>query len=199
MILSDLSIRCAIDTGAIQLRPAFREAHLRPAGIRVHLSPHIIVPVPGQTIKLSEPADLEYTEHNLEIAPLTLKPHDFVLASTVESVRTSPDLLCILEGRSTIARLGLSIHNTASFLDGSFNTWLTPVLEIANHGTFNISLEAGVPIGMLTFQRLSCANSLETINPQYLGQSTTTGANLLQSAGIDWVGAVHLPTKHQVA
>jgi deoxycytidine triphosphate deaminase len=67
-----------------------------------------------------------------------LKPGEFVLALTHESVRVPKHLIGLVEGRSTYARMGLSMHQTAPWIQPG---WSGPiVLEIANHGKFTIKL-----------------------------------------------------------
>jgi dCTP deaminase len=184
MFLSDTTIAKMIKDGDIKIKPAFNPEHLRPAGVRVHLGPKVLIPVPGQVVDLLEPAELKYDTHDLRHEPFLLDPGSFILASTIEQIQTEPNTLCLLEGRSTIARLGLSIHNTASVLDGTHNGWLTPVLEMVNHGNFRVMLRLGMPIGMLCFQRLSTRTSGRAKHDQYADQKMTTPANLLRGAGI---------------
>lgn len=182
MLLNDKEIAAAIRTGEIDMRPPLQDQDLRPTGIRVHLAQRVLIPQPGQVVDLQTPSDLQYRQINLHDNPLTLAPGDFVLSSTTESVRIAPHLLITLEGRSTIARLGLTIHNTSSVLDGTPNEWFSPVLEIANHGSFSVILRPGTPIAMLCFQRLKAPCSRERYHPQYQGQTEVRPANLLEDA-----------------
>jgi dCTP deaminase len=67
-----------------------------------------------------------------------LAPGQLVLALTHESIRVPPNLIGLVEGRSTYARVGLSMHQTAPWIQPG---WSGPiVLEIANHGGFTIKL-----------------------------------------------------------
>ncbi len=184
MLFSDNAILRLVRNGEIEIKPELRRQHLRPAGVRVHLSSEILVPAPGQLVDLLEPRDLDFGKHDLATRPYVLEPGCFILASTLERIKTGARIGCFLEGRSTIARIGLSIHNTASFLDGTHQTWLTPVLEITNHGNFRVVLRSGLPIGMLCFHQLSDAVSLETHNQQYAHQDGTTPPNLVDGAEI---------------
>lgn len=71
-----------------------------------------------------------------------LEPRGFVLGQTLEIVTIPNDLVGLVEGRSSNARLGLSIHLTAPKIDLGFRG--TIALEIANHGGAPIELRAGV-------------------------------------------------------
>lgn len=67
-----------------------------------------------------------------------LRPGEFVLALTHESVRIPKNMIALVEGRSTYARMGLSMHQTAPWIQPG---WSGPiVLEISNHGKFTIEL-----------------------------------------------------------
>jgi dCTP deaminase len=149
------------------------------------LGHELLIPISGQTIDFSDPDEIKYKRHDLRDETYTLASGEFVLASTIEKEKTASDLLCVLEGRSTIARLGISIHNTASILDGACDNWLTPVLEITNHGNFSIILCFGVPIGMLCFNSLEHPNSKKNFQSQYANQDQTEGPNLRDNALVD--------------
>jgi dCTP deaminase len=67
-----------------------------------------------------------------------LIPGEFVLALTHESIKIPRHLIGLVEGRSTYARMGLSMHQTAPWIQPG---WSGPiVLEISNHGQFTIRL-----------------------------------------------------------
>ena len=68
--------------------------------------------------------DLEINEDGI-----MLKPGRIYIGSTVESTFQTDDLVPMLSGRSSYARLGIDIHKTAGFGDVGFHgTW---TLEIA--------------------------------------------------------------------
>jgi dCTP deaminase len=82
-----------------------------------------------------------------------MQPGDFVLAVTLERVKIAPDLMGRLEGRSSLGRLGLVVHSTASIFDPGWDG--KPVLELGNLGRMAISLTAGMRICAMTFEELS--------------------------------------------
>ena len=84
-----------------------------------------------------------------------MQPGDFVLAVTLEKVKIAPDLMGRLEGRSSLGRLGLVVHSTASIFDPGWDG--KPVLELGNLGRMAISLTAGMRICAMTFEELSSA------------------------------------------
>ncbi len=82
-----------------------------------------------------------------------MQPGDFVLAVTLESVKIPADLMGRLEGRSSLGRLGLVVHSTASIFDPGWDG--KPVLELGNLGRMAIKLSAGMRICAMTFEELS--------------------------------------------
>jgi dCTP deaminase len=71
-----------------------------------------------------------------------LKPGHFVLAQTLECVSIPSDLVGLVEGRSSWARVGITIHVTAPKIDPGFNAPIT--LEMANFGNLPVNLRAEI-------------------------------------------------------
>jgi len=84
--------------------------------------------------------------------PFILQPGDFVLATTMESFTLPSDLLARLEGRSSLGRLGIVVHSTASVFDPGWNG--VAVLELGNLGRMPVALYPGMRICALTFEEL---------------------------------------------
>ena len=82
-----------------------------------------------------------------------LEPGAFVLGYTLERVELSDYLAARVEGRSSLARLGVSVHQTAPTIQAGFSGQIR--LEIANLGPFTILLEPGMPFCQLIVERLS--------------------------------------------
>lgn len=62
----------------------------------------------------------------------------FVLAKTLESVKIPRNMIARIEGRSTYARVGLSMHQTAPWIQPG---WSGPIiLEIMNNGPLKLKL-----------------------------------------------------------
>ena len=67
-----------------------------------------------------------------------IKPGDFVLARTLESIMVPRNMIARVEGRSTYARVGLSMHQTAPWIQPG---WSGPIiLELKNNGPLTIKL-----------------------------------------------------------
>jgi dCTP deaminase len=87
---------------------------------------------------------------------VTPPPKAYILALTHERVWVPNNLIGLVEGRSTYARVGLSMHQTAPWIQPGWNGRIT--LEIRNSGPLRIEL---TPIDdmpcQLTFFQLSSA------------------------------------------
>jgi dCTP deaminase len=82
-----------------------------------------------------------------------LQPGDFVLATTIESFKLPDDLLARLEGRSSLGRLGIVVHSTASIFEPGWDGVV--VMELGNLGRMPVALYPGMRICALTFEELS--------------------------------------------
>ncbi|AEW44666.1 dCTP deaminase [Serratia symbiotica str. 'Cinara cedri'] len=82
-----------------------------------------------------------------------LHPRELALAVTFESVTLSDDLIGWLDGRSSLARLGLMVHVTAHRIDPGWHGII--VLEFYNSGKLPLALRPGMLIGALSFEILS--------------------------------------------
>ncbi len=85
--------------------------------------------------------------------PFILQPGDFVLATTMETVKLPDDLVGRLEGRSSLGRLGIVVHSTASIFDPGWEGMV--VMELGNLGRMPVALYPGMRICSMTFEELS--------------------------------------------
>lgn len=85
--------------------------------------------------------------------PFIMRPGEFVLATTQEHLELADDLLGRLEGRSSLGRLGIVVHSTASIFDPG---WVgKPVMELGNIGVMPVALYPGMRICSFTFDQVS--------------------------------------------
>ena len=85
--------------------------------------------------------DLKTMSIGGKAAPLRLKPGDFVLGQTLESVVIPADMAAQIQGKSSLARSGLSIHATAPHIHPGFVGTIT--LEMHNAGPWELEFEPG--------------------------------------------------------
>lgn len=114
MILSDRSIRDEIAAGRIVIDP-LDESAIQPSSIDVHLDrsflvflnhTRTVIDVKEDQRDLTRPVDIE------EDGAFILHPGEFVLGSTREHITLPDDLVSRIEGKSSLARLGLLIHSS---------------------------------------------------------------------------------------
>lgn len=82
-----------------------------------------------------------------------LHPGELALAITLESVTLPDNIVGWLDGRSSLARLGLMVHVTAHRIDPGWSGNI--VLEFINAGKLPLALRPGMAIGALNFETLS--------------------------------------------
>lgn len=91
-----------------------------------------------------------YRRHVIPPEGFVLQPRQLYLARTVERTETH-NLVPMLEGRSSVGRLGLFVHVTAGFGDAGFCGYWT--LEM--YAAHAIRIYAGVPICQIFYHTLT--------------------------------------------
>jgi dCTP deaminase len=138
VILSDRDLRVELLAGRLVIDPPPADAAIQPASIDLHL---------GKGLRL--PSDsVEYSAVEWD-----LWPAQFILGHTVEHVAIPAHLVGQLNGKSSLGRLGLSVHITAGFIDPGFRGQIT--LELHNCSSRTITLTPGMSIGQLVLMRLT--------------------------------------------
>ena len=159
MVLSDKDIKKALKDVRIVITPA--------PDLKVQLGSCSIDLRLGDTFRVFDysrypyidPSKKDYSNEITKVIKLKtgekfiMQPGEFVLAVTLEKVKIAPDLMGRLEGRSSLGRLGLVVHSTASIFDPGWDG--KPVLELGNLGKMAISLTCGMRICAMTFEELS--------------------------------------------
>lgn len=154
MILSDIDIKKAVDAGEIILKP-FEEKRLQPASYDILL---------GNLFIINDSHSSSFIDPVTKVFPKTreIKVEDndvFVLHPGVSILGYSRDYfgsdhyLIEVNGKSSLARIGLLVHNSAALINpGHF---LNVALELCNLNNVPIVLHPGMPIAQLTFAKLS--------------------------------------------
>jgi len=107
-------------------------------------------------IKTEETLDPKNNEPKYNIIKanaIVLPPNEFVLATTKEWVEIPPNLCARVEGRSSIGRIGITVHITAGFIDAGFKGNIT--LEIKNLSPNSIILYEDMRVAQLVFEELN--------------------------------------------
>jgi dCTP deaminase len=155
VILSDRSIREALDAGRIEIDPLYPDC-IQPSSVDLHVDRYFRV-FRNHTMRVIDvKEDQEDLTELVEIKPdepFILHPGEFVLGSTEERVKLPHDLVARLEGKSSLGRLGLLIHSTAGFVDAGWDGHLT--LELSNVANLPITLYPGMKIGQISFIQMT--------------------------------------------
>ena len=92
-------------------------------------------------------------EHRSLIAsPYRLEPHHLIIGKTLEHITLPNHLAARIEGKSSLARFGLSVHVTAPTVIAGFAGNL--FLEMRNVGPFAIELSQGMKIAQLVLEHV---------------------------------------------
>jgi len=185
MILSDRDIIAALEEGRIRIDPApDLEKQLGSVSVDFRLGTTFMVFEHSRFsfIDPRHPQSIGDAMRTIEVdedEPFIMQPGDFALASTMESLELPPDLLGRLEGRSSIARLGITVHSTAAVFEPG---WVgTATMELSNLGRMPVALYPGMRICAFSFQTVSS----EVLTPyrdkkgnKYAGQITPRASQL---------------------
>lgn len=147
---------------------------IQPASIDCRLGTHFLMIEDFNMNLISMDSEIKYREFEGET--ITLPPHSFLLATTMEYIKLPNDLTAFVEGRSSIGRMGLFIQN-AGWVDPGFEGKIT--LELYNANSLPIQLQAGRRICQLVF----CKMDQATLNPyrgKYQGQKKSVGSRIFQ-------------------
>jgi dCTP deaminase len=159
MILSDRDIKKAIATGRVKItpKPDFK-TQLGSCSIDLRLGNEVRVFRPSKIthVDVRNMQEAEKIMENRVIPkgePLVIHPGDLVLATTLEWLEISNDLIGRIEGRSSLGRLGVIVHGTASIFDAGWKG--KPVMELGNLGVVPVILWPGMRVCAFTFEELS--------------------------------------------
>lgn len=147
MILSKPDLLRYLHEGKLRIDPAVHPERIAQVSIDLHLgrkfSAFKVLPgyLPAVHVDLSLWTSTDLW-HHCEQDVFRLHPGEFVLAQTLESVSIPPDLVGFVEGRSSWARIGVTIHVTAPKIDPGFSAPIT--MEMANFGRIPVDLRAGI-------------------------------------------------------
>ncbi len=165
MRLCDRDIELALDSGRIRIDP--RPDMARITGISVdlrlgnrfqvfhndHTAGFIDVSGPRNTVEQAIETvmgrEIVLTEQDC----FFLHPGELALAMTVEHIELPDDLVGWLDGRSSLARLGLMVHATAHRIDPGWRGVI--VLECFNSGKLPLALRPGMTICAINFEMMT--------------------------------------------
>ncbi|MBI5406027.1 dCTP deaminase [Candidatus Kaiserbacteria bacterium] len=155
MFLSDNDIKKGLKDGSIVIHP-FNSKHLQPVSYDVTL---------GNEFEVNNRHAMTAIDTVNKIYPETrtvkvkdgkafiLHPGESVLGKQREFIGVDRNHLIILSGKSSLARVGLVVHNTAMLFNPCH--YFYPTFELVNTNNVPIVLRPGMTIAQLLFARLT--------------------------------------------
>jgi dCTP deaminase len=185
VILSDRSIREAIDAGRIVIEP-LGEGCIQPSSVDLHIDRYFRVFRNHTMGHIDVKEDLEALTELVEVGKddvFILHPGEFVLGASAERIGVPDDLVGRLEGKSSLGRLGLLIHSTAGFIDAGWDGHIT--LELSNVANLPITLYPGMKIGQISFLQMTTPADQPygtgTLGSKYKGQRGPTPSRYFEN------------------
>lgn len=130
-----------LDDGAILISPCDVDLDVQPSSVDLHLG--------GEIKSMTGALLMDLIEEDYYI----LEPNEFVLASTYEHIGVPSDLVGLVDGKSSLGRVGITAHITAGWIDPYFQGNIT--LEIKNVSNKPFKLHYKMSICQIIFITLS--------------------------------------------
>lgn len=187
-ILSDQDIIKYLDEGKITIDPLEDPARqIQPSSVDLRIGNEFkgfrIIRKP--CIDPLDKSDLEsYMEsfHLKQGEAFIIHPGEFALATTYEAVKLPDDLVARVEGRSSMGRLGITMHVTAGYIDPGFQGKIT--LEISNIGKMPVALYTGQRVCQIVFETMTSPSLRPYGHPErdskYMGQDRPVTSKIKQ-------------------
>jgi dCTP deaminase len=118
-----------------------------------HTAPYIDLSAPKAEVQDAMNSIMSDEIHIKDGDAFFLHPGELALAVTYESVTLPADIVGWLDGRSSLARLGLMVHVTAHRIDPGWSGQI--VLEFFNSGKLPLALRPKMKIAALNFETMS--------------------------------------------
>lgn len=174
-VLVDKEIKRFILDGDVQLDP-FHEEQINPNSYDVTLGDHFLwydddVSLP---IDLRDKNTIRFGMSELKQNYISISPKRFILGTTIEYIKLPPDIIASIEGKSSLARLGISLHQTGGWIDAGFEGNIT--LEFFNCNCRSVIIPSGMRIGQLVFYKTNRCEIPYNLKKgsKYVGQIGTT-------------------------
>ncbi len=186
-ILSDKELRKYLNEGKIVIDPLIDEKQIQPSSIDMRIGDEFKVfkVIRKPYIDPKDQDDIaSYMESMIieEGEAFIIHPNEFALATTYEYVKVPDDLVARVEGRSSMGRLGVTMHVTAGFIDPGFEGKIT--LEISNIGAMPVALYPGQRVCQIVFETMTSPAEKPYGHPdrnsKYMGQKRPESSRIKQ-------------------
>ena len=184
-ILSDKTIKEYITDKKLVIDPLLDEKQIQPSSVDMRLGEEFKV---FKVIRKAyiDPKDEENLSSYMESTTVKkgdafiIHPNEFALATTLEYVKIPDNLVARVEGRSSMGRLGVTMHVTAGFIDPGFEGNIT--LEISNIGAMPVALYPGQRVCQIVFETMTTPSEKPYGHPdrnsKYMGQTSPESSRI---------------------
>ncbi len=188
VILSDKDIKKYLKEGKIEINPLKNvERQIQPSSVDLRIGSEFkgfkIIKKPFIDPKDTEDLDSYMDSMHVEDGEsFIIHPNEFALATTYETVKIPDDLVARVEGRSSMGRLGITMHVTAGYIDPGFEGKIT--LEISNIGKMPVALYPGQRACQIVFETMTSPADKPYGHPdrdsKYMGQTRPESSRIKQ-------------------
>ena len=138
-------------------------------------------------IKLDRPSggiiDIRKPIHTIQVNSLkengfiTIDPGEFILVNTIEKLNIPNGMIGFVQGRSSIARMGLQTEQ-AGLVDAGFHGTIT--LEVYNESPYPVRLYTGTRVAQIHLTTTNKSNRIygKNMNSKYNGQIEATASRI---------------------
>ena len=190
MRLSDQDIEKSLAEGQITIEPAPEQSMISGVSVDIrlgnefrvfqdHTAPYIDLSGPKSEMQEAMNAVMSDEIYIQDGDAFFLHPGELALAVTYESVTLPDNIVGWLDGRSSLARLGLMVHVTAHRIDPGWSGQI--VLEFYNSGKLPLALRPKMKIAALNFETMS-SSALRPYNmrvdAKYKGQKGAVASRI---------------------
>ncbi len=140
-----------LQSGRLRIEPLELD-QVGPASVDLHLGTEFRIPAPDGTEPIDVDGDFQSVTRVVKIEDeFILAPGQTVHGITAERLCLPPDLCAWIDGRSSIARLGLTVHVTSGFVHPGVSNH--QVLEMSNLSRVPLRLRPGIRICQVMLER----------------------------------------------
>lgn len=147
-MLRDKKVRSLVASEDLVIDP-FEDGLLEETKYEVRLGSELWIPKAGQVIDLRKDEVADYEERLMDDDGFVLEPKMFLLGQTLEMIGLPSKVGAMLDGKTKLAKMGVSIHQSSTVCDPGRKNKLT--LEIFNAGEFRVRLYPRMRVGALVF------------------------------------------------
>ena len=176
MILSDVDLKEAIANKEIEIS-GISPLYIGPSSVDLHLDNKAKIMPTGtqynEAIDISDGESIKklFVDYN-GWDSITISPRELYILSTVEKITLPNNIVAFLQGRSSIARVGLQVH-AAGFFDPNFSG--TATLEVSNLTNHPIKIPKHTRICQMVF--------MQTKSPAEIGYDKKSDSKYQNQSG----------------